>query len=277
MKPFTASWPWLLDSIPTLLSWSWKQYIAATCSDSRSSWSESREGRQGWADGLEYLSYEDRLRELGLFSLEKRRPQGNLLAAFQYLKEDYRKDEERNSVRECNSFKLKKSRFRLDIRKKFFTTRVVRHCNRLSREAVNAPHCGLTQQAAKDHTDDYSLPLCGKGESIKKKEHKLMGWDKVGLIRGKKRAKKKPRIKIPSKEQCSYSPLADPCPGSPQAVAAHSTPFSFIFSAWCFTSSWGQLSWFYSLPVPCASPASSLAGQQEKPKSPYLYKHCSDN
>ncbi|KFO09792.1 hypothetical protein N312_03165, partial [Balearica regulorum gibbericeps] len=95
--------------------------------------------------GLEHVSYEDRLRELGLFTLEKRRLQGDLIAVYQTRTGAYRKDGEGLRMRECsdrtrgNGFKLKEGRFRLDVRKKVFTVRVVRHWKRLSRAVVDAP------------------------------------------------------------------------------------------------------------------------------------------
>ena len=96
-------------------------------------------------EGMEHLSYEDRLRELGLCSLEKRRMQSDLRAACQYLKRSYRKEGNRLFSRVCgdrtrrNGFKFKQGRFRLDIRKKSFTVRVVRHWNRLPCDVVDAP------------------------------------------------------------------------------------------------------------------------------------------
>jgi len=82
---------------------------------------------------------------LGLFSLEKRRLWGNLVAAFQYLKGPYNRAGERLFMRiwgnrtRGNGFKLKEGRLRPDIRKKFFAMRIVRHWNRLPRETVAAP------------------------------------------------------------------------------------------------------------------------------------------
>ena len=78
-----------------------------------------------------------------MFSSEKRRLQRDLIVAFQYLKGAYKQKGNQlfervdNSRTRGNSFKLKEGRFRLDVRGKFFTRRVVRCWHRLPRKVVD--------------------------------------------------------------------------------------------------------------------------------------------
>ena len=70
--------------------------------------------------------------------------EGDLIAAFQYLKRAYKQKGSQlfsrvdNGRSRGNGFKLRKGRFRLDIRGKFFNMRVVRCWHRLPREVVDA-------------------------------------------------------------------------------------------------------------------------------------------
>ena len=100
--------------------------------------------------GLKSLSYEERLIELGLFGLEKRRLQGDLLwpsSTWRELKSRRMTEflHRQIAIGQSRMILPEERRFRSDVRGLFFYSGVVRHRYRLLREAAAGPIPGCIQ------------------------------------------------------------------------------------------------------------------------------------
>lgn len=92
--------------------------------------------------GLEHSCYEEQLRELGLYSLKKRRLRGDLFTLYSFLKGGW--SVVRVGLLPSNQDKRKQPQVApeevwLDIRRNFFTKRFIKHWNRLCGKLVESP------------------------------------------------------------------------------------------------------------------------------------------
>ena len=106
--------------------------------------------------GLEHL-YEERLSNLGLFSLQKRRLRGDLINVYKHLQGNERQMDEamlfsmvHTSRTRSNGLKLEHRKFHTKLQMNFITVRVTEHWNRLPREVVESP-----MEIFKTHLDAY--------------------------------------------------------------------------------------------------------------------------
>ena len=112
--------------------------------------------------GLEHLPYEERLNNLGLFSLGKRRLRGDLINVCQYLKGGGRQMDETRIISvvcsdrtRSNGLKLDHRKFHTNIWRNFFMVRVMEHWNRLPREVVDSP----SMEISRTHLDAHLCAL----------------------------------------------------------------------------------------------------------------------
>jgi len=112
--------------------------------------------------GMEHLSCEERLRELGLFSLEERRLRGHLTAASQYLKGTYKKDGTNllagpvvigQRVMVLNS----EGRFRLGMKKTFFYNEGCDTLEQVTRRGGGCPIPGKNQGQVGQDSDQADV------------------------------------------------------------------------------------------------------------------------
>ena len=113
--------------------------------------------------GMVGRSYEERLRDLRLFSLERRRLRGDLIEAYKMIKGLDSVDSESLFPRMVmanmrgHSFKLRGSSYRTDVRGRFFTQRVVRAWNALPAAVVDLPTLRVFKWSLDRHMDNIGI------------------------------------------------------------------------------------------------------------------------
>ena len=113
-------------------------------------------------EGLESMTYGERLRELGMCSLEQRSARGDLIAVFNYLKGNH-VEEGANLFTAAletrirsNGFKLQERRLHLNSRKHFLMVGAVRRWNKLPRRVVESPSLEVFRRRLNKHLSGES-------------------------------------------------------------------------------------------------------------------------
>ena len=107
--------------------------------------------------GQQGRPYEERLRDLNLFSLHKRRLRGDLVACYKLVRGDQQAlweslfPQALPGVTRNNGHKLAEGRCRLDIRRRYFTVRAARIWNQLPSKVVLAPTLGVFKRRLDEH------------------------------------------------------------------------------------------------------------------------------
>ena len=115
--------------------------------------------------GLENKSYEARLAELGLFSLEHRRMRGDLIEVYKIMRGIDRVDSQYLFSRapivntRGRMYKIKGGKSRGDIRGRFFTQRVVSAWNDLPGMVVEAKTLGVFKSLLDRHMDERKMVM----------------------------------------------------------------------------------------------------------------------
>ena len=113
-------------------------------------------------EGLESMTYRERLRELGMCSLEQRKARGDMIAVFNYVKGNH--IEEGGNLftaaletrTRSNGFKLRERRFHFNSRKDFLTMRAVHRWTKLPRWVVESPSLEVFRRRLDEHLSGES-------------------------------------------------------------------------------------------------------------------------